>query len=67
MMLLKKNDLLVDLENESHWMFACKTRGPDLKGADNRSVVTWTCVLTNRIGERRFIAEAKMATLFKRG
>ncbi len=65
MLTLKKNDRLIDIENNSDWTFDCKTRAPDTKGPDNKLVVTWTCVLTNKTGERRFIPESKMAGLFK--
>lgn len=65
MLVLKKNDRLVDVTNDSEWTFDCKTRGPDTKGADNKLVLTWTCVLHNKEGERRFIPESKMSTLFK--
>jgi hypothetical protein len=65
MLILKKNDRLVDVENNSEWTFDCKTRAPDTRGPDNKLVVTWTYVLTNKTGERRFIPESKMNTLFK--
>ena len=66
MMPIKKNDRLVDVENDSEWTFDCKTRGPDARGADNRPLVTWTCVLHNKFGERRFVPESKMEALFKK-
>lgn len=67
MKILKKNDRFIDLENESEWTFDCKTRGPDIStGTDTKPTVTWTCVLFNKKGERRFIPESKMAATFKR-
>ena len=65
-MKLLKNDRLVDLENETEWTFNCKTRAPEVKVPGVKTAITWTCVLNNKIGERRFIPEEKMATLFKR-
>ena len=67
MKLLKKNDRLIDIETDTEWIFNCKTRGPDSSnGPDNKPSVTWTCVLYNKAGERRFIPETKMASMFKR-
>ena len=66
MKILKKNDRLIDLETESEWVFNCKTRGPDIDNGAAKPTTTWTCVLYNKKGERRFIPEAKMATTFKR-
>jgi len=67
MKVLKKNDRLIDLETETEWVFNCKTRGPDISnGPDHKPTVTWTCVLQNKSGERRFIPEHKMAATFKR-
>lgn len=67
MKLLKKNDRLIDIETDTEWVFNCKTRGPDVSnGPDNKPSVTWTCVLYNKTGERRFIPESKMASMFKR-
>ena len=63
---LKKNDRLVDIENETEWTFDCKTRGPDLLVEGSKPAVTWTYVLFNNKGERRFIPESKMAETFKR-
>lgn len=65
MLILKKNDRLIDVDNDSEWTFDCKTRGPDAKGPDNRPLVTWTYVLHNKLGERRFVSEAKMSTAFR--
>jgi hypothetical protein len=67
MKLLKKNDRLIDIETDTEWVFNCKTRGPDASnGPDNKPSVTWTCVLYNKAGERRFIPESKMGSMFKR-
>ena len=63
---LKKNEQLIDLEDQSNWTFDCRTRGPDGSGPDSKPIATWTYVLFNQKGERRFIPESKMATLFKR-
>jgi len=64
--MMKKNDRFVDLENESEWTFNCRTRGPDIVKDGGKPVVTWTCILFNAKGERRFIPETKMAETFKR-
>ena len=66
MKILKKNDRFVDLENGSEWTFDCKTRGPDIDNGKGKPTVTWTCVLYNKNGERRFIPESKMAQTFRR-
>ena len=66
MMPIKKNDRLGDVNNESEWTFDCKTRGPDRMGHGNKPAVTWTCVLHNKFGERRFIPESKMDETFKK-
>ncbi|MEA2552293.1 MAG: hypothetical protein QOJ65_469, partial [Fimbriimonadaceae bacterium] len=63
----KKNDRLIELETESEWTFNCRTRGPDIPTpGDAKPAITWTCVLVNKKGERRFIPEQRMATFFKR-
>jgi hypothetical protein len=67
MKILKKNDRFIDLENESEWTFDCRTRGPDIdNGPGIKPTMTWTCVLFNKTGERRFVPESKMATTFRR-
>lgn len=65
MLTLKKNDRLIDVSNDSEWTFDCKTRAPDTRGPDDKVVLTWTCVLHNRAGERRFVPESKILTLFR--
>ena len=61
---LKKNDRLVDIETGAEWVFDCKTRGPDIVTGD-KPIVSWTCVLYNRAGERRFVPETKLASLYR--
>jgi|KBSMisStaDraftv2_1062788.scaffolds.fasta_scaffold3491442_2 hypothetical protein len=64
--MLKKNDRLIEIENQTEWRFDSRTRGPDIPNGAAKATVTWTCVLKNDKGERRFIPETKMSTLFER-
>lgn len=65
--LLKKNDRLIDIETESEWTFDCKTRGPDVPAtAGGKPGVTWTYILKNRNGERRFVPESQLSTNYRR-
>ena len=63
---MKKNERLIDVENQSEWMFLCKTRGPDIVKPNARPVMTWTYILRNQQGHRRFIPESKFAESFER-
>jgi hypothetical protein len=62
---LKKNDRLIDVANQTEWTFDCKTRGPDIANGPEKPIATWTCVVYNKQGHRRFISEAKMAEVFE--
>jgi hypothetical protein len=65
--LLKKNERLVELETEDIWVFHCKTRGPDIdNGPGLKPTATWICILSNKVGDRRFIPETKIGELYKR-
>jgi len=63
---IKKNDRFLDIETGAEWIFDCKTRAPGKdNGPKEKPTMSWTYVFFNRAGERRFIHEQRVDTVFR--
>lgn len=60
-LMLKSLTKLTDIETETEWRVERRTRGKDLEGEKGgKPIQTWTLILSNRLGHRRFVAESRV-------
>jgi len=63
---MKKFDRLIDIADNSEWTFDARTRAPDRPSVGSaKATITWTIVLSNQKGERRFVPEERISDLYK--
>lgn len=64
--MLKNQTKVIDIETNQEWRVDRRTRGQDAPvGPGGKVQPTWVLILSNREGERRFIAEGRIWEFFK--
>ncbi len=58
--MLKNGTKLIDIETETEWRIEARTRGKDIQRPGEKPCASWVFVLSNRAGERRFVAEKRI-------
>jgi hypothetical protein len=62
--MLKNQTQIIDIETRGEWRVDARTKGPEVV-KDGKPVSTWVIVLSNRKGERRFVAEHRVWEFFQ--
>jgi hypothetical protein len=63
--MVKNLTRMIDIETEMEWRVDKRTRGHDRIVPGSKPMATWVLILSNREGERRFIAEDRITEFFR--
>jgi len=65
--MLKNLTKLIDIETNQEWRVDRRTRGEDIvAGPFAKPQQTWVFIMSNRNGERRFVAEGRVWEFFRK-
>ena len=63
--MLKNRTLVIDKETKTEWRVDARTKGQDIVNPEGKLTSTWVVVLSNKKGERRFVAESRVWDFFQ--